>query len=317
MAAAALLIQLDSYARPSEILNVKKRDVMASTSKTCKYWGIIFGKSEFGEFTKAKQQDDTVLLDSLDRTYAPKLWKIVFSQCRQQNQLIFGSISLKEYGNLFKQARKDAGLAQLDFRPRCVRHSGPSCDFSQKTRTATEIQARGRWGTQKAILRYQKPGQMLARMRKIPLDSWDAAERALPLVMQKLQRHFSWVTNNKFLRLWETSQLRTAWQQYPSFSFLAFLTDVWYILLWLALDWITGWPRLVLCLQLLNSGRHDNILLFHVWLSWLMFDTSCDGWLWIESLGDYVLSYAFRSNFGTHPLWSKKWAACLGRGCRP
>ena len=73
MAAAALLIQLDSYARPSEILNVKKRDVMASTSKTCKYWGTIFGNSEFGEFTKAKQQDDTVLLDSLDRTYAPKL----------------------------------------------------------------------------------------------------------------------------------------------------------------------------------------------------------------------------------------------------
>jgi hypothetical protein len=46
-----------------------------------------------------------VLLDSLDRTYAPKLWKIVFNQCRQQNQLIFGSISLNEYGNLCKQAQ--------------------------------------------------------------------------------------------------------------------------------------------------------------------------------------------------------------------
>eukprot|EP00435_Cladocopium_sp_Y103_P017187 s872_g4.t1 len=191
MAAAALLIQLDSYARPSEILHVKKRDVITPTSKTCKYWGIIFGNSEFGELTKTKQQDDTVLLDSLDRTYAPKVLQMVFKKCRQRNQLIFGSISLREYENLFKQARKDAVLAQFDFTPHCVRHSGPSCDFLQRARTATEIQTRGRWGTQKAILRYQKPGQMLARMRKIPQDVWDKAEKALPLVMQKLQRHFS------------------------------------------------------------------------------------------------------------------------------
>jgi hypothetical protein len=40
----------------------------------------------------------------------------------------------------FASKRKDVGLAQFDFTPRCVRHSGPSCDFSQKARTATEIQ---------------------------------------------------------------------------------------------------------------------------------------------------------------------------------
>lgn len=63
--AAALLLQLDTYARPSEILQVRFGDVVKPVSKVCSYWGIIFGNSDRGAMTKAKLQDDTVLIDHL------------------------------------------------------------------------------------------------------------------------------------------------------------------------------------------------------------------------------------------------------------
>lgn len=190
-AAAALLLQLDTYARPSEILKAKRRDVIAPASRACKYWGLIFGNSQFSEMTKAKQQDDTVLLDSLDRNYAPKVLKMVASHCAQDDQFLFGPISLAQYEDLFKQSRAAVGLASFSLTPHCVRHSGPSVDFLHRARSATEIQTWGRWKTQKSILRYQKPGQMLARMRKIPKEVWSAAEKALISTMRKLQQHYS------------------------------------------------------------------------------------------------------------------------------
>ena len=167
-AAAALLLQLETYARPSEILKAKRRDVIAPASRACKYWGLIFGNSQFSEMTKAKQQDDTVLLDSLDRNYAPKVLKMAASHCAQDDQFLFGPISLAQYEDLFKQSRAAVGLASFSLTPHCVRHSGPSVDFLHRARSATEIQTRGRWKTQKSILRYQKPGQMLAKKHWSP-----------------------------------------------------------------------------------------------------------------------------------------------------
>ena len=188
--AAALLLQLDTYARPSEILQVRFGDVVKPVSKVCSYWGIIFGNSDRGAMTKAKLQDDTVLLDSLDRSFAPSVLKIVVKKCRQKNELIFGVVTLKEYEDAFHDACCQLGLAQFKLVPHCVRHSGPSVDFLQRSRSATEIQTRGRWSTQKSILRYQKPGQMLARMSKIPGHIWDRARTALPSVMRKLKAFY-------------------------------------------------------------------------------------------------------------------------------
>ena len=77
-AAAALLLQLDSYARPSEIVNLKCVDVIMPVSRVCKFWGVIFGNSATDDKTKAGLQDDTVLLNSLDRDYAPRVLSWVF-----------------------------------------------------------------------------------------------------------------------------------------------------------------------------------------------------------------------------------------------
>lgn len=188
---AALLIQLDTYTRPSEVLALKKRDVVRPVSKLCAYWGIIIGNSDFDEFTKTTKQDDTILFSSHDRTYAPVVLKWVFQACRQRQQLLFEGYTLGQYEQAMKTACKAAGLAQFQLLPHCVRHSGPSVDFLSRARSPAEIQARGRWISQASIARYQKPGQLLSRMNKIPAEVWHEAQAALPSVLAKLKTYYN------------------------------------------------------------------------------------------------------------------------------
>ena len=189
-AAAALLLQLDSYARPSEIIGVHREDVIQPSTKQCKFWGIIFGNSELGQITKIGTQDDTVLLDSFDRDYAPKLLQMIVKKHRGSMGPIFPSLTLANYEAAFRQSKQNVQLSHFQLTPHAVRHSGPSVDSLNKTRTAAEIQTRGRWKCVKSILRYQKPGQMLAKMNRVPQYIWDAAQQALPQALAKIGKFY-------------------------------------------------------------------------------------------------------------------------------
>ena len=185
--AAAAIVQLDTYARPSELLRVKKQDVIRPSTKHCKYWGIIFGNSARQEKTKTGTQDDTVLFDSTDRPYAKQVLRMVYNRTRRSTDSLFGQTTLSEYEDVMKRARSKAKLGQFSLTPHTVRHSGPSIDSLQKTRHPEEILARGRWRSMKSIQRYQKPGQMLASMNRIGDEIWVQAKAALPKLMRKLR----------------------------------------------------------------------------------------------------------------------------------
>ena len=86
---AATLLQLDTYARPSKSLRLRKRDVVKPCSGTCRFWGIILGNSEFGERTKTGTQDDTVLLDSSDDEYAPVILELLFRHTKSMDEFLF------------------------------------------------------------------------------------------------------------------------------------------------------------------------------------------------------------------------------------
>ena len=151
---------------------------------------MIFSNSELGHTTKTKTQDDTVLLDSLDRDYAPGLLKMIFQCKRSSKGPLFPSLTLANYEAAFRTAKQQIGLGHLQLTPHAVRHSGPSIDALHRSRSAAEIQNRGRWRCAKSIQRYQKPGQMLAKMSRVPQHVWDNAKQALPQVLHKLQRYY-------------------------------------------------------------------------------------------------------------------------------
>eukprot|EP00438_Fugacium_kawagutii_P022824 Skav218924 [mRNA] locus=scaffold2031:23111:23944:+ [translate_table: standard] len=188
--AAAVLLQLDTYARPSEILKMRKSDVIRPSSQHCKFWGIIIGNSERDEVTKTGTQDDTVLLDSHDRAFAVQILEMLYNHAKSPQSKLFGSTTLRAYEVAMKHACQTAGLARFRFSPHSVRHSGPSIDSLQKSRAPEQIMSRGRWRTLKSIQRYQKPGQMLARMNLIPQPIWAEAKLALPKLLKRLKGFF-------------------------------------------------------------------------------------------------------------------------------
>ncbi len=143
-----------------------------------------------GDVTKTGTQDDTVLLDSSDGGYVGKVLQAVFSRARSQDDPLFPSLTLAKYEQLFRDAKCKLKLGQFGLTPHAIRHSGPSADFLSKTRVASEIQARGRWWTMQSVLRYQKPGQMQAKMNKIPAEIWSQTSGALPRLLQRLEQFY-------------------------------------------------------------------------------------------------------------------------------
>lgn len=189
-ASAALLIQLDTYARPSEIVKLRQAGVIRPVSKQCRYWGVLFGNSEYSEQTKVGLQDDTVLLDSFDRQFAATILEVCYRSTKHPSDRLFPGLTLASYEQIMKDAVAAVGLGKFSFTPHGVRHTGPSIDILQKSRTAEQIMARGRWTCLKSVQRYQKPGRMLARMAKIPQHIWDRAKYSLDTVIKRLKKNY-------------------------------------------------------------------------------------------------------------------------------
>ena len=147
-----------------------------------------------------------------------------------------------------QKAKCEVGLGKFDFTPHSVRHSGPSADFLSKTRNAAEIQARGRWRAAKSIQRYLKPGQMMAKMNKIPAAIWEKAKAALPLVLRKISRYYGASARWQQLLFGAWAQSR---DDYCCIWFLIVFLDGWFI--WLSLS-----LKLATATTTSSLGREDK-----------------------------------------------------------
>lgn len=166
-AAAAVLLQYDLYARPSEILNVRGRDLVPPVRNMCLHWGVIFGNADHLETTKAGCSDDVVFANSPHRSFAHKILQRFGKLFLHVDQPLFKG-NLAQYEALFRQFSKHYKLKKSIFTPHCIRHSGPSFDAIHNHRTLPEIQTRGRWACLASVNRYKKPGRLLLEASKLP-----------------------------------------------------------------------------------------------------------------------------------------------------
>eukprot|EP00438_Fugacium_kawagutii_P027916 Skav231462 [mRNA] locus=scaffold1847:987492:988208:- [translate_table: standard] len=166
-AAAAVLLQFDLFARPSEVLNLKRRDLVPAVNAFATPWGVLFGNSEFFEVTKTGQSDDVVLADSPHRPWCNKLLQTLGKHYVDREAPLF-HLSLAQYEQLFRAFSKKYGLQPGTFTPHVIRHSGPSFDVIHKHRTFEQVQARGRWAAAQSVVRYRKPGRLLMEASKLP-----------------------------------------------------------------------------------------------------------------------------------------------------
>ena len=191
-AAAAVLLQYDLYARRSEVLSSRGRDLVSPVPSLNSHWGVIIGNSDFDETTKTKTTDDIVLADSTHRQYANKLLRCLGKFFLHRDVPVF-NVSLSQYEEIFRRFSKKHKLACGLFTPHCIRHSGPSYDAIHAHRSFLEIQSRGRWACAASINRYKKPGRLLLEASRLPsaLKHFDSA--ALETSLTSLLSH-RWVT---------------------------------------------------------------------------------------------------------------------------
>ena len=189
--AAGILVQGDTYLRPSELLGLHRKHVIQpQASRRQDVWGIIVAPFEDSEPTKAGEFDDCVLLDTASRKDVNQLLRWLFIRAKSGSTL-FENLRLEQYSKQIALAAEQVGLQALHLTPHILRHSGASHDAYHAIRDFCGIQARGRWKCSRSVQRYKKPGRMLLQHSKVSDATWLKARSARSKVFASLESFLS------------------------------------------------------------------------------------------------------------------------------
>jgi hypothetical protein len=187
--ALAILIGTVFYLRPGELLGLRVRHAvppLPEAGPRHRRWSLVLHEfaGEGSRPSKTGVFDECLILDlpkhqflgaGLQRLTANREAQAALFQCTPA-QL---AAALKEGA-----ARLGVPTPPLAYQ---LRHSGPSIDFADGTRTLAEIKRRGRWRADSSMRRYEKGSQLTRFLRGIPAGPRDFVVRAcrsLPDVIQ-------------------------------------------------------------------------------------------------------------------------------------
>ena len=146
----ALNLGLDAYLRSSEIFTLLAEDVSITGEGTAdQVVSIRLGVAERNESTKTGMRQG-VLIDW------PDVADMLVTRKNQKSpkDKLF-DITVDKYRKQLQRAARILNLDDLG-PAHTVRHSGPSEDATTGYRTIWQIQRRGRWASEKSVLRYAK-----------------------------------------------------------------------------------------------------------------------------------------------------------------
>jgi hypothetical protein len=190
--AVALSLQLDGYFRPSEIAELKTRQVMPpamGAGPAYAKWGIVLAPQALGATTKTGQTDDSVLVGDVAHEWLHDVLQLQV-RGKTKNQKLFPNLNLRSYEGHLARVSKTMQLP-VYVSPHVVRHSGASNDRFHKRRSLLQIQKRGRWASTKSMLRYEKEALLLAAWDHFELNRQKqlvAKARAFPQRLLKMMR---------------------------------------------------------------------------------------------------------------------------------
>ncbi|CAK0813842.1 unnamed protein product, partial [Prorocentrum cordatum] len=181
--ASCMALQLDDYARPSEsvdlVLGNVLKPVVGVRGAPSRDWGIVFAPAELGFVTETGQVDDSVVLGSPSRLWAPQVAEALVTRASAGTRRsrgspqaspttrLFDSLTLAHYERDFRDAAKALGNEKLNITPHTVRHTAPSHDIYHKHRTLEQVRRRGRWAAKKSVTRYERHAKLLKQYSKL------------------------------------------------------------------------------------------------------------------------------------------------------
>ena len=166
LVAAATFCQAQLYLRPSELLALRPEDVLLPVRGARRYRsiGVVVAPRELEATTKARSQDDTILVDSsCHEALGPVLAELV--RVRASEEQLF-PLTLNHYEKILRDVGSAMGLT-TEFVPHTLRHCGPANDLFFERRGMAAVAKRGRWASLKSVQRYGKSGRLIKVWRQI------------------------------------------------------------------------------------------------------------------------------------------------------
>jgi integrase len=179
--AVFLLLGLGTYARPSELLGIRGKDVIPATRGVSRHGSVLLAPAETGALTKTGESDDSVLLDCAWMPWLDLLVSELPSSVDNLNDHVF-TFGYPSFCQEFNAALSELQMSHLGVVPYTWRHSGASIDRAQNRRSLQEVQKRGRWKQPKSVSRYEKAGRLGLVVRELTSEQrayCELAERHL------------------------------------------------------------------------------------------------------------------------------------------
>ena len=153
--AIAVLIAMDCYLRPSELLSITSGSLVPPSPESGNSWALLLHPSSKGALSKVGESDETLLLNSRRLTFLrPALEILGRSGSTEKSLWSF------DYSSLYKALAsigRELGIALV---PYIMRHSGVTIDRATGERSQEEAQKRGRWKQASSMRRYEKAGRL-------------------------------------------------------------------------------------------------------------------------------------------------------------
>mmetsp|Transcript_49406 Transcript_49406/g.117568 ORF Transcript_49406/g.117568 Transcript_49406/m.117568 type:complete len:392 (-) Transcript_49406:322-1497(-) len=191
-AAAAILLQFDIYARPSEVLNLHKEDITPpprGADPRLQVWTVTLCPSDvaYSRTTKTGTQDDSVRVGvpSSSREWITAVLQALYSRARRPSDKLF-TISLAQLESSVRRAALATHLTSLEVCPHALRHGRPSADHALGLLSLDEIQVRGGWRSQRSVQRYQKSGRLMRQLAKLTVAQREEATSKAALLADTL-----------------------------------------------------------------------------------------------------------------------------------
>lgn len=157
------LVQVSSYHRPGTLLKLRKLGLVKPTSGITGHWSLVTSLTETQDISKTGTKDDSIFLDS---SWTQFMHPVLLELSRGKKEDMVWSFNYGEYLSVFRDCCRDL---KIDVVPYQARHSGPSIDRSQNTRSQEEVRKRGGWVSRQSVARYEKSGRLAATWSKLPI----------------------------------------------------------------------------------------------------------------------------------------------------
>jgi hypothetical protein len=159
--AVFILVCMECYLRPSEVLRLRKKDLVEPSGFTS-CWGLVVYAEEIGIASKTQEFDDSLLLDS---EWIQSLRPVLAVMKEGNPEASLWTFESCRFVAELTKACEDLHVPRMV--PYEMRHSGPSHDRLMKLRPLLQAQKRGRWRTAKSLIRYEKHTRMVQAWNKL------------------------------------------------------------------------------------------------------------------------------------------------------